>query len=154
MRKSNYLFDACVSHCNTQKLNKELNDFFDEEEAKFYTSYFNKMRKRNLNAFITYPTDIIVPLMTPENEKAFCAMTNIEWIDYSDWEDMDHNRDNFYWIILNEIESINYAQDIYDDDDPMLEEKHKYLSQLFNARYEGVVPNDIIRHDFCSHNDI
>lgn len=36
MNKMNYLFDACVSHRNTQKLNKKLNDFFANEEAKFY----------------------------------------------------------------------------------------------------------------------
>lgn len=153
MRKSNYLFDACVSHRNTQKLNKELNNFFEEEEAKFYASYFADMHKKNLNAFITYPVDVIVPLMTPENEKAFCAMNDIEWQDYSDWEDMDCGRDNFYWIILTEIESINYAMDIYNDDDPMLEEKHSFLSQLLHARYDGVVPENIQRHDFCSHND-
>lgn len=36
MNKMNYLFDACVSHHNTQKLNKKLNDFFTNEEDKFY----------------------------------------------------------------------------------------------------------------------
>ena len=36
MNKMNYLFDACVSHRNTQKLNNKLNNFFADEEAKFY----------------------------------------------------------------------------------------------------------------------
>lgn len=36
MNKMNYLFDACVSHRNTLKVNKQLDIFFDKEEDKFY----------------------------------------------------------------------------------------------------------------------
>ena len=149
MRKVNYLFDACVSHRNTQKLNKKLDEFFEEEEYKFYSSF----DKKGTHTFNPYPIEVILPLMS-SNERAFCEVCNIKWYDYSELEDMDEGRDNLYWILLHEILHIAYQQDVCEDKDPVLEEKREYLYQLFNTRYEDVVQEDIIRDDFCCNNDI
>jgi hypothetical protein len=43
MNKLNYLFADCVSHRNTRKINKQLNDFFDEEETKFFNAYYDSL---------------------------------------------------------------------------------------------------------------
>lgn len=40
MNRMNYLFDACVSHRNTLKVQRETEKFFDNEEAKFYEKYY------------------------------------------------------------------------------------------------------------------
>ena len=43
MNKLNYLFADCVSHRNTLKINRQLNDFFDEEETKFFNAYCDSL---------------------------------------------------------------------------------------------------------------
>lgn len=43
MNKLNYLFADCVSHRNTLKINRQLNDFFDEEETKFFNAYYDSL---------------------------------------------------------------------------------------------------------------
>lgn len=153
MNKFNYLFDACVSHRNTLKAQRSADEFFSREETKFFNDMAN--RKHQHHDMMLYPIETITPLMTEANEKAFCILHDIKWRQYGDdYEPFTEGRDNFYWILLNEIENIAYAQDVYDDDDPHLEVKREYLSDLFDARYDDLVPQDIIRSDFCSHNDI
>lgn len=39
MNKAKYLFDDCVSHRNTLKINKKLRKFFDDLEDEFYKNY-------------------------------------------------------------------------------------------------------------------
>lgn len=41
MNKLNYLFDACISHRNIHNLQKDLDNFFEDEEDKFYKEYFS-----------------------------------------------------------------------------------------------------------------
>ena len=45
MNKSNYLFDACVSHRNTLKAQRSADEFFAREETKF----FNDMDNRHIS---------------------------------------------------------------------------------------------------------
>lgn len=152
MNRVNYLFDACVSHRNTQKVQREAEDFFAREEGKFYHDMEN--RRHQVKDMTLYPIDVIVPLLTEENEKTFCKMYDIKWFDYSKFEPCTEGRDNFYYILMCAIMGIAYAQDVYEDRDPQLAAKRNWLSDVFHSRYDAIVPDDIMCEDFCSHNDI
>lgn len=116
----------------------------DEQWLTFCEDYYNSRRKRRLSAFE------ITPAM---GEKQICDILGIEWHEAIRFEKTSYNRDNLYYILIMEISSINYAQDIYNDDSPELEERHQKLIEVFDALYAGRVPSDIIRHDFICNND-
>jgi hypothetical protein len=40
MNRVNYLFDDCVPHRSTLKVQREAEEFFATEEAKFYEEYY------------------------------------------------------------------------------------------------------------------
>ena len=58
MNKMNYLFDACVSHRNTQKVQRNAEDFFAREEGKFYHDMEN--RRHQVKDMTLYPIDGII----------------------------------------------------------------------------------------------
>ena len=116
----------------------------DEQWLAFCEDYYSSHRKQRLSAFE------ISPAMS---EKQICDILDIEWCDSIQFGETSYNRDNLYYILIMEISNINYAQDIYNDDNPELEERHQKLVDVFNALYEGRVPSDIIRDDFNRNND-
>lgn len=75
MNRSNYLFDACVSHRNTLMVQRNAEKFFANEEDKFYTDYNKHHYSYSLSDFLN----------AKDNEYIMHIL-----------RDMNHENDEFY----------------------------------------------------------